>query len=102
MARMRASVRRRREGKKKASAAPVRLPGLNFDTFEDENARYEGAYSTDRAPTYQSRYAAEHPRRYVRRFLNWLRGGSKRRKTRQIPMRRRQARRSGPVRRPMH
>ncbi len=64
----------RRKGQKKAPVAPARLPGLNFDTFEDVGEKKEGAYGTDRAPTYQARYAAEYPKRYVRKFLSWIRG----------------------------
>ncbi len=60
---------------KKPPVAPARLPGLNFDTFEGGGGPvYEGAHGTDRAPTYQSRYAASAPRRYVRKILSWIRG----------------------------
>ena len=64
---------RKKKAYKKWPVMPARLPGLNFDTFEGEAKRYEGAYGTDRAPTYQSRYQAEHPYRYVQRMLDWLR-----------------------------
>ena len=60
------------------------MPGLNFDSFEQETEHHEGAYGTDRAPTYQARYAAEFPRRYIRRFLNWIRGGSQETRVRRV------------------
>jgi hypothetical protein len=78
----RTSARARARERKRQQTAPVRMPGLHYDTFEAEEERHEGAYGTDRAPTYQSRYAAEHPRRYVRKFLNWLRGKPARGRTR--------------------
>ncbi len=64
---------RKKKVHKKWPVMPARLPGLNFDTFEGEIARYEGAHGTDRAPTYQSRYQAEHPHRYVQRMMDWFR-----------------------------
>ena len=60
--------------KKAAHFAPVRMPGLNFDSFEYEAKHREGVYGTDRAPTYQSRYASQFPKRYIKRFLEWVRG----------------------------
>lgn len=81
-ARAKISERGRAKGRKRPPVAPARLPGLHYDTFEAEEERYEAAYGTDRAPTYQARYAAEHPKRYVRRFLNWIRGRPARERTR--------------------
>lgn len=75
---MRTSAKTKKKGRKRAPVAPARMPGLNFDSFEHEAERHEGAYGTDRAPTYQARYAAESPRRYVRRLLDWMRGRPKR------------------------
>ena len=59
----------------KGLLAPVRLPGLNFDTFEGAGGpAYEEAHGTDRAPTYQSRSAATSPKSYVQRILSWMAG----------------------------
>ena len=103
MARTRQASRARGRARKHPPIAPVRMPGLNFDTFEQEGERREGAYGTDRAPTYQSRYAAEYPRRYVRRFLNWLRGRPARERTRRrMPVRRARSMKRGRARRAMH
>lgn len=99
---VRARTRTRSRARKQPPIAPVRMPGLNFDTFEDVGARREGAYGTDRAPTYQSRYAAEHPRRYVRRFLDWLRGRPARKRARYAGARRRQVRGKSRARRSLH
>lgn len=71
---------RSRGRKRQYRPAPVRLPGLKFDTFEAQAERREGAYSTDRAPTYQSRYAAQFPKRYIKKFVAWFRGQPAQRK----------------------
>jgi hypothetical protein len=73
-----------------------RMPGINFDTFEPEPEHEVANYGVDRAPTYQSRYAASRPQRYARRIARWLAGSKSqpRRQRRRSTRQRRRARRS--------
>lgn len=85
---------------KKVPIAPVRMPGLNFDSIESEANVHEGAYGTDRAPTYQTRYAAQFPKRYIKRFLNWVRGRPAARKAGSVKRHKATLRRKSVVKRP--
>jgi len=89
---------RKGRGRKHPPILAVRMPGINFDTFEQEPEHEVADYGVDRAPTYQSRYAASKPRRYARRIARWL-AGSKQQEKRQ---RRRPTRRRRRQRRSIH
>lgn len=89
-------ARRQLRGGKHAPAVLARMPGINFDTFEQEPEHEVASYGTDRAPTYQARYAAAQPRRYAQRIARWLQGSKPRSKParKRPPRRRRRASRS--------
>ena len=67
-------TRRQHRGSKHPPTVLARMPGINFDTFEQEPEHEVGNYGTDRAPTYQAQYAAAWPRRYAQRIARWLQG----------------------------
>ena len=91
-------ARRQQRGSKHPPAVLVRMPGINFDTFEKEPEHEVGNYGTDRAPTYQTQYAASKPRRYARRIARWLQGT----KPRSKPARRRSTQRRRRGRKSLH
>ena len=94
----RARQRRKGHGQKHPPVLAVRMPGINFDTFEPEPEHEVINYGVDRAPTYQTQYAASKPQRYARRIARWL-AGSKPQKPRQ---RRRPTRRRRRARKSLH
>ena len=47
---------------------PSKLPGINFDTFEEEVDKEDEVYGTDRMHPYHPRLGQEHPRHYVHRY----------------------------------
>lgn len=93
-----ARQRRKGRGHKHPPILAVRMPGINFDTFEPEPEHEVANYGVDRAPTYQSQYAASRPQRYARRIARWL-AGSKPQAPRQ---RRRPTRRRRRARKALH
>lgn len=92
----RSRQRRKGSGRKHPPVLAVRMPGINFDTFEPEPEHEVAGYGVDRAPTYQSQYAASKPKRYARRIARWLAGGKPKGKGRRgrPTRRRRRARKS--------
>ena len=89
-------ARHQLRGGKHAPAVLARMPGINFDTFEQEPEHEVASYGTDRAPTYQTQYAASKPRRYAQRIARWLQGAKPKSKParRGPPRRHRRARKS--------
>jgi len=88
--------RRKARGKKHPPILAVRMPGINFDTFEPEPEHDVANFGVDRAPTYQAQYAASKPKRYAARIARWLAGNkppAKKRRGRPA-RRRRRARKS--------
>jgi hypothetical protein len=52
---------------------PVKLPGINYDTFEEELDKEEEFYGTDRAHLYHPTFAMEHPGHFAHRYNHRIR-----------------------------